>query len=202
MTTVEIVLMQTLIVAIRIVTTIAGITIDTITMAKIQIIIMVAHKDHMITSIQGQFTIVLLLQGNVQYLLVFDWSANLRAIFCKCVLTRFFRKGSYFEKENRESMGMKDGSKNYGGRSPFNRDDGQQRRSFRDGGRDNGHGGRGGSGRSMDGHMDRSDGDSLFGSHDNRNNRRTVRLNPNPSAKITFVNDHCTRGEMDPSDKE
>ena len=202
MTTVEIVLMQTLIVAIRIVTTIAGITIDTIAMAKIQIIIMVAHKDHMITSIQGQFTIVLLLQGNVQYLLVFDWSANLRAIFCKCVLTRFFRKGSYFEKENRESMGMKDGSKNYGGRSPFNRDDGQQRRSFRDGGRDNGHGGRGGSGRSMDGHMDRSDGDSLFGSHDNRNNRRTVRLNPNPSAKITFVNDHCTRGEMDPSDKE
>ena len=202
MTTVEIVLMQTLIVAIRIVTTIAGITIDTITMAKIQIIIMVAHKDHMITSIQGQFTIVLLLQGNVQYLLVFDWSANLRAIFCKCVLTRFFRKGSYFEKENRESMGMKDGSKNYSGRSPFNRDDGQQRRSFRDGGRDNGHGGRGGSGRSMDGHMDRSDGDSLFGSHDNRNNRRTVRLNPNPSAKITFVNDHCTRGEMDPSDKE
>ena len=202
MTTVEIVLMQTLIVAIRIVTTIAGITIDTITMAKIQIIITVAHKDHMITSIQGQFTIVILLQGNVQYLLVFDWSANLRAIFCKCVLTRFFRKGSYFEKENRESMGMKDGSKNYSGRSPFNRDDGQQRRSFRDGGRDNGHGGRGGSGRSMDGHMDRSDGDSLFGSHDNRNNRRTVRLNPNPSAKITFVNDHCTRGEMDPSDKE
>ena len=112
----------------------------------------------------------------------------------------FFRKGSYFEKENRDSMGMKDGSKHHGGRSPFN--DGQQRRSFRDGGRDNGHGGRGGSGRSMDGHMDRSDGDSLFGSHDNRNNRRTVRLNPNPSAKITFVNDHCTRGEMDPSDKE
>ena len=210
MTTVEIVLMQTLIVAIRIVTTIAGITIDTITMAKIQIIIMVAHKDHMITSIQGQSSqthrsFIAGLRGYpkiVQYLLAFDWSSNLRAIFCKCVLTRFFRKGSYFEKENRESMGMKDGSKNYGGRSPFNRDDGQQRRSFRDGGRDNGHGGRGGSGRSMDGHMDRSDGDSLFGSHDNRNNRRTVRLNPNPSAKITFVNDHCTRGEMDPSDKE
>ena len=108
-------------------------------------------------------------------------------------MTYFFRK-NYFEKENRDSMGMKDGSKHQGGRSPFNRD--HDRRSFRDG-----HGGRG-SGRSMDGHMDRGDGDSLFGSHDNRNNRRTVRLNPNPSAKITFVNDHCTRGEMDPSDKE
>ena len=99
MTTVEIVLMQTLIVAIRIVTTIAGITIDTITMAKIQIIIMVAHKDHMITSIQGQFTIVLLLQGNVQYLLVFDWSANLRAIFCKCVLIRFLGKAAILRKK-------------------------------------------------------------------------------------------------------
>ena len=94
-------------------------------------------------------------------------------------------------------MGSKDGQK--GGRMPFNRD--EHRRSFRDAGRDNGHGGRG-SGRSMDSHMDRGEGESLFGSHDNRNNRRTVRLNPNPSAKITFVNDHCTRGEMDPSDKE
>ena len=90
-------------------------------------------------------------------------------------------------------MGSKDGQKHQGGRTPFNRD--EHRRSYRDG-RDNGHGGRG-SGRSMDGHMDRSEGESLFGSHDNRNNRRTVRLNPNPSAKITFVNDHCTRGEMD-----
>jgi len=107
------------------------------------------------------------------------------------------RKNNFFEKENRDSMGSKDGQKHQGGRTPFNRD--EHRRSYRDG-RDNGHGGRG-SGRSMDGHMDRSEGESLFGSHDNRNNRRTVRLNPNPSAKITFVNDHCTRGEMDPSDK-
>ena len=43
-------------VTIRIVTTIVGIIIDTITMAKIQIIIMVAHNDRMITStIKGQF---------------------------------------------------------------------------------------------------------------------------------------------------
>ena len=41
---------------IRIVTIIVGIIIDTITMAKIQIIIMVAHNDRMITStIKGQF---------------------------------------------------------------------------------------------------------------------------------------------------
>ena len=43
-------------VTIRIVTIIVGIIIDTITMAKIQIIIMVAHNDRMITStIKGQF---------------------------------------------------------------------------------------------------------------------------------------------------
>ena len=43
-------------VTIRIVTTIVGIIIDTITMAKIQTIIMVAHNDRMITStIKGQF---------------------------------------------------------------------------------------------------------------------------------------------------
>ena len=126
----------------------------------------------------------------------FDWSANLRAKFYNPYT--LFRKNNFFEKENRDSMGSKDGQKHQGGRTPFNRD--EHRRSYRDG-RDNGHGGRG-SGRSMDGHMDRSEGESLFGSHDNRNNRRTVRLNPNPSAKITFVNDHCTRGEMDPSDKE
>ena len=43
-------------VTIRIVTTIVGIIIDTITMAKIQIIIMVAHNDRMIIStIKGQF---------------------------------------------------------------------------------------------------------------------------------------------------
>jgi len=99
------------------------------------------------------------------------------------------RKSNFFEKENRDSpMSMKgDGQK----RSPFNRD--EHRRSFRDGGghHDQGHGG----------HQRSRDQGDLFGSHDNRNNRRTVRLNPNPSAKITFVNDHCTRGEMDPSDK-
>lgn len=110
----------------------------------------------------------------------------------------FNQRKNFLEKENRDSMGVKDGHKHQGGRTPFNRD--EHRRSFRDGGRDNGHGGRG-PGRTTDSHMDRSEGDNLFGSHDNRNNRRTVRLNPNPSAKITFVNDHCTRGEMDPSDK-
>lgn len=95
------------------------------------------------------------------------------------------RKSNFFEKENRDSpMSMKgDGQK----RSPYNRD--EHRRSFRDGG---GH---------HDGNQRSRDQGDLFGSHDNRNNRRTVRLNPNPSAKITFVNDHCTRGEMDPSDK-
>ena len=58
MTTVEIVLIPILtqVAIIRIVTTIVGIIIDTITMAKIQIIIMVAHNDRMITStIKGQF---------------------------------------------------------------------------------------------------------------------------------------------------
>lgn len=44
-------------VTIRIVTIIVGIIIDTITMAKIQIIIMVAHNDRMITStIKGKIT--------------------------------------------------------------------------------------------------------------------------------------------------
>ena len=58
MTTVTNVSIRTLTqtVTIRIVTTIVGIIIDTITMAKIQIIIMVAHNDRMITStIKGQF---------------------------------------------------------------------------------------------------------------------------------------------------
>ena len=53
MTTVMIVLIRTALtqtVTIRIVTTTVGIIIDTITMAKIQTIIMVAHNDHMITS--------------------------------------------------------------------------------------------------------------------------------------------------------
>jgi len=110
-----------------------------------------------------------------------------------------FNQRKFFDKENRDSMGMKDGQKGGGGRTSFHRDD--NRRSFRDGGRDNGGGsGHGGRGHGSGGHMDR-EGDNLFGSHDNRNNRRTVRLNPNPNAKITFVNDHCTRGEMDPGDK-
>lgn len=41
---------------IRIVTTIVEIIIDTITMAKIQTIIMVAHNDRMITSTKGKIS--------------------------------------------------------------------------------------------------------------------------------------------------